>query len=101
MATLTSATTANITTTATASASATTKKICVVGGGIMGLSSSLLLAAQLNEINGLNFTIEIISEKWSPHITSAGVGGKDYHFIPVCFCFFDCDNDRFVGRLEI
>jgi len=56
--------------------SRTKLKVAVVGAGIIGTSSALLLIESIPDLD-----ITIISEKWSPNTTGDGSGGLLYPYL--------------------
>lgn len=50
-------------------------RVCVVGGGIMGLSTALELV-QRRELAGQSISVEVHSAAWGADTTSAGAGGE-------------------------
>lgn len=61
---------------------ASSKNVCVVGAGVIGLSTAYSLANCR-----ANFKVTLISEKFSPYTTGDGAAGKwdpsNYHQTPV------------------
>ena len=51
-----------------------THKICVIGAGVSGLASSVLIQTKLKEA-GVTAQVTLISAKLSPETTSDGAGG--------------------------
>ena len=44
--------------------------VCVVGAGVIGLSSAVCIQEQLSDVH-----VTLVADKFSPHTTSDGSGG--------------------------